>query len=886
MRNPPKSVEWLLAKLLRPELLKGVYGDLLEEYHSKNSHTKWKADLWFLLSGLGFVRFPILFKTRNYQRNPFMNTWKNYFKISFRSLRRNKANTAISVLGLVVSFTSCMAILQYVRFEKSYDSFQGSNLYRVSHEMTSSATVAPSAVTFYGARDDFMEQIPGIESATHLMPAGNSIIRMGERVVDQENIIFATPDLFDVFQFPIEEGRIFDRDDPNAIVISRSVADRWFPDGDALDQIVEVDGLFGFNWNPKIVAIYEDLPANTHLEFSMIIPMQKLIFLSQEGNFFGPNFTFEQVRWLWLSFHTYLKLDQGADPEKVTEIANGIVAKNRQERNALLNQSHEVWLQPIHEIHTTAGIGSEIKPVNDNRIINLFAIVAICILLIGWINYINLSTARSVNRGKEVGIRKVLGSNVIQLKTQFQLEAFLINSFSFLLSVALLLLVAPLLEGITDVAFFSTLFTNYSLFIWVFVGVVVGSFLSGYYPSQVLANFKSIEILKGKLKHSSKGVALRRILVGLQFVFTLFLMSGLMIVHNQMQHMLNMDLGMDISQTVIINAPPQATPDAAYTSKMSTLRTTLGNLAGVQDISIGSMTPGLPNGWRVSTEDSDSERSGVFVMRSLIDHNYFDLYGIERIAGRLFEESYGSEASNVIVNVNTTQRLGFSTPEEAIDYDLRFAGETYKVVGVVDDFYQRGAQFAIEPMIFNLDTALVGGFLAMKVSNDQLSGLLPKFESEFQKAFPRAPFESRLVEDVYAAQYNNEQRFRTLFSLFTSIATIIAVLGLLGLASFLLNQRLKEICVRKVLGAKSSGLFIILNKEYLLINLVSFAIAIPIAVYLMQDWLAGFENRIQLGATYFLIPLVATIVIVLISTVNQTMKVINTNPAKILKEDD
>ena len=883
MRKPPRIIPWLLKRLIEPKLYNGIYGDLLEEYHSMQT-SKWKANLLFFIKGISFLRFPILFKSLN-ERNTTMNTWKNYFKTSYRSLLRNKLNTSINILGLVVSFTACMAILQYVRFEKSYDNAIDKSLFRVTHSMTSSAVVTQNATTFFGAKDNYINDISGIASATHIMNAGPSLVRIDDQPIRQENIIYASHEFFDVFEFPILEGTFFGSEDLNTVAISKSTANKWFPNSNAIGKTVEFDGLFGSGWKAEVVMVFDDLPKNSHIVSEVILPMSKLLSIADEQRFFG-NFTFEQVRWLWLSFHTYLELESGVDPAQIAKEANEIMATNRRDRNALLNQEHEIRLQPISSIHTTAGIESEMKPVNDVQVLDLFKMVAICILLIGWINYINLSTAKSVNRGKEVGVRKVLGSDLLQLKTQFQLEALLVNVIAFIASIMLLYGLAPSLERLTQVDFFDTMLQDTT---WILQGVLLlllGSFLSGFYPAQVLASFKPADILKGKFKHSGKGVVLRRILVGIQFAFTMFLMSGLIVVHSQMSFMLGHDLGIAIDQTILIDAAPEAAPTEAYTGKMTALRNELLQLPGVNNVSIGSMAPGILNGWRISTEDSRSERSGVFLQRAIVDHDYFDLYDIESVAGRLFEKEYGSESSSAILNVNATQRLGFTNPDDAIGYDLVFGGENFKVVGVVNDFYQRGVQFALEPMVFNLDTALVGNFIAVKMSNGQLAGALAQFEQLYNDVFPRAPFESRIVENIYEAQYENEQRFRTLFSLFTGIASVVAILGLLGLASFLLNQRLKEICVRKVLGAQSTGLFLILNKEYIFINLIAFTLAIPIAIYFMQEWLAGFENRIDLSPLYFILPLVATVLIVVISTLGQTMQVIHTNPAKILKEEN
>ncbi len=817
-----------------------------------------------------------------------MSIWKNYLKISIRNITRNKVNTTMSATGLIVSFVAFMAIMQYVQFEKNYDRFHenGDRLYRVTNKMTTSSGSSLTADTFYGAKKDYQDEVPEVVKAAQISISNSALLIYEEQMFMEEKVIFVTPEFFELFDFPLVEGRSTSSPDLDAIYLSRKVAEKIFPNGDALENTIEVSGVMGQVWNAKIAGVFEDLPKNTHIQADVIFPLQKLIRTADDAQFFGPNFTVEQLRWRWLSFHTYLLLEENADPKVVESKTNQLVDEYRKEINQRLNQDHDVVLQPLSEIHTTAGIENEISPVNNIDIINLFAIVAICILVVGWINYINLNTARSVSRGKEVGIRKVLGSGTSQLKTQFQIEALLVNFIAFVLAFLILIPLAPVLEDISGVQFFSNFLQNTSLILLMITIVVVGSLLSGLYPSHVLSNYKSIDVLKGRFRNSAKGVALRRVLVGIQFVFTLFLMSGLMVVHNQMSYMIGHNLGIDIDKTIILETPPGVQGSDDFRSKMNALKNELLQVRGVNKVAIGSLVPGVVNNWRNSTENTDSEKAGIFIHRTIVDHDYFELYGIELRAGRLFDRSFGKEEGNIILNVNSIEKLGYTSAEEAIGENINFAGNDFEIVGVVSDFYQRGVQFALEPFSFNLDTALAGGNVALTLDSQNLSRSIEEMERIFAGIFPDLLFQSQIVQDIFIAQYQNEQRFRSLFTIFTTIAVVIAVLGLLGLASFILNQRIKEICVRKVLGAKSSVLFLILNKEYFLINVIAFAITIPFAIFFMQNWLEGFENRIQLGVFYFLIPFLVTFIIIVISTLNHTMKVINANPAMILKEED
>ena len=876
----PRLIHWILRRILRKDLLDTIYGDLLEDYYLRRQKSPWRANLSLLMEGIAFVRFPILLS--KYQNHTTMSTWTSHFKFSIRNLRKHRANAAISIAGLIVSFSVSLIILQYVRYERSYDSFHEKDIYRATHIMESASGVSQTAQTFHAVMRTALAQIPEISNGVQLVNAGTINVTLGDSTYQQPQTLFASPELFDVFDYTMTKGRF--SDDPGAMAISASVANRWFDERNPIGEVVELSGFWGQDRPMKISGVFEDLPSNSHMRAAAILPQEMLLNMVEEQQLFGPNLTLSQVGWLWLGFDTYFTVHEGAHVPAIEEQVNQIVALNRKERNAQVDQDHRIQLQAIEAIHVTTGVQNEMSPANDGSILDLFLIVGVLILLIGWINYINLSTGRAVIRAKEVGVRKVMGSSAGQLKQQFQMEAFLLNFIALCCAFLLAFLVGPFIEQLVEVSFFEGTLYEYRFLMAALLIVAVGSLVSGYYPARILARFKPIDTLKGRVTNTSHGILLRRILVGFQFTFTLFLMTGLLVIQRQMIFMMDHDLGMNIQSTVIVNSPALP-PSVELTNEVNTYKNELLKLPGIEVVATSSMAPGIPINWRISTQDSNPDRSGVFVQRSLVDYDFFDLYEIPLLAGRVFEQQYGSESNNLVVNLNAVDQLGFDSPEEALGYDLTTINQSYKIVGVVDNFHQRGLQVAIEPIMFGLDTASTGNYITIRMNANAPDQTLEEVNALYLKMFPEQQFVSQNVVEVFASQYEAEQRFRMLFGLFTIVAFIIAIMGLLGLASFLLNQRLKEVCIRKVLGARKQTLFYLLNKEHIIICMLSFVMSGPLAYYFLNEWLNDFELRIGLHWLYFIVPLVLIVALILVSTSLQTVKVINYNPSRILRDE-
>ncbi len=885
MKQPPRWIEKLLRRFIDPSLYDEVHGDMLEDYHYNVKHGGITAAKWkFILSAAGYFRYMHLLRfNRSTHNSTSMDIWKNYFISSYRNLARNKRYTAISLLGLVVGFASAIAILQYAFYESSYDSFHGEPIFRLTHTFTNNSGVSEGASTLMAMKEALLSEVPEVNKVTHFLSTGGTV-KVQEEIYSGENIVGAAPDFFDVFRFRILGGNAVELDNPDVIFISESTASKYFGPEDALNQVVEMQGIFGQTWDARVGGVFEDIPMNSHLRIDIIFSETKILTAFREGNFFG-NITFQEIPWRLLGFPTYVILEPGASHEQVISKANELIAINREAINKELDQKHEVWLQPVSEIHTTPGIQSEMSPTNDRKVILLFTFIAIFILAIAWINYINMATARSVTRGKEVGVRKVLGSHRKQLRNQFLLEAFILNAFGLFLSLLLVIPAAPYLEEIVGVRFFHTMWTNSELIIFIIGVLFLGSFVSGIYPAFTLSNFDCLEVIKGKLKYSSKGVILRRILVVSQFVFSIFLIAALLIVQSQMNFMLNHNLGISIDRTFLVSASGGASEPDNYPSKMRALVNEFMEIPGVESVSVSSIVPGIVNQWRNSTERRTGEGAGLFIHRSIIDENFMDLYEIDIIAGRNVSKSFANDGQSLIVNETTRKRLGYNSPEDILNEKIYFAGLEYNVIGVVDDFYQRGAHFAYEPMSFQLDTTLTGGFISIKFNTGNLRDLLSGIEDKFKSAFPDAPYNGRFLDTIFQNQYTAEFRFRNLFTIFSTIALLIACLGLAGLSSYIINQKMKEISIRKVLGASGSNLFVLLNKEYLVISILAFLGAGPAIYFLSPVWLQNFENRINVHPGFYIVPLVIITSVVLLTTISYTLRAIHVNPSRMLKEE-
>jgi putative ABC transport system permease protein len=527
----------------------------------------------------------------------------------------------------------------------------------------------------------------------------------------------------------------------------------------------------------------------------------------------------------------------------------------------------------------------EPAPNGDGKTTYLLLAIAFFIAVIAWVNYINLATARAVNRAKEVGIRKTVGSQRKQLIVQFLSESALLNVLALFLALIIVLIAIPGFNKISGQHLTFSLFSKVNFWVGLAGLFLIGVFFSGLYPAFVLSGFKPIEVLKGKLTATAKGSLLRKGLVVFQFTASLFLLIGTLAVYQQIQYMRKQSLGMDIDQTLVVR-PPTVLTDSTYVQEMSAFKETLNQQTGIKGVSISTSISGQPVGWNaggiklVGTDESTQKQYRVIGM----DHDYLKQYGIKLIAGRYFSRDFGSDDSAVIFNKKGFEQLGLNKPEDAVGKRIDFWGRQYTIVGVAENFHQQSLREAFEPLIFRLIPD-VRGYVSIKTPASNASGTIAIVKSNWNKFFPGNTFEYFFLDEHFDQQYKADQKFGQVFGLFTSLAIFVACLGLFGLASFTTIQRTKEIGIRKVLGASVLRILKLLYQEFAILLLVAFVIAVPLAWYVISNWLQGYAFRIKIHWSYFLIPFVTILIIALLTVSFQSIKAAVANPVKSLRTE-
>jgi putative ABC transport system permease protein len=506
-------------------------------------------------------------------------------------------------------------------------------------------------------------------------------------------------------------------------------------------------------------------------------------------------------------------------------------------------------------------------------------------VVIAWVNYINLATARAINRAKEVGIRKTVGSQRRQLVIQFLSESALLNAFALILAMLIMIVAIPGFNKLSGQHLSFSLFTRTDFWLGLIALFIIGTFFSGLYPSFVLSGFKPIEVLKGKMTATSKGSLLRKGLVVFQFAASLFLLIGTLAVYQQIQYMRKQSLGLDIEQTLVVR-PPTVLTDSTYLQNMTAFKESLKQQTFIKGVTISSSIPGEAVGWNaggiklVGTEESTQKQYRVIGM----DYDYMKLYGIKPIVGRAFSKDFGSDDHAVVFNKKGFEQLGLDKPEDAIGKKIDFWGEQYMIIGVTENFHQQSLRESFEPLIFRLIPD-IKGFLSVKTSASKASQTISQVKASWNKFFPGNTFEYFFLDDHFDQQYKADQKFGQVFGLFTSLAILVACLGLFGLASFTTVQRTKEIGIRKVLGASVMQILQLLYREFALLLIIAFVLAVPIAWYVVSNWLQGYAFRIDIHWYYFVLPFVTILVIALLTVSFQSVKAAVANPVKSLRTE-
>jgi putative ABC transport system permease protein len=811
---------------------------------------------------------------------------RNFLKVSFRNLIKNPSYSLINIAGLTIGLSSFLFISLFVLDELNYDSFQGDvkQVYRMDFMGVINGSNFDTSLASAPAAETMINEYPEVINATRLRNTGSWLIKReaGDQAFKEEKVIYADKNFFEFFDIKLLNGdpsTCLER--PESLVISQKTANKIFGNENPVGETVILDNKSTF----EVTGVFQDMPANMHFHYDVL--------LSMEGR--------EEAKgkmWMSFNFPTYLKLAPGAIPDSLEAKFPALVEKYigpeieqfmgmSMEEFAASGNSGGFSLFPMQDIHLTSDKLGELESNSDIKYVYIFSAIAFFILVLACINFMNLSTARSANRAKEVGIRKVMGAYRQHLISQFISEAFLLTLISIVLAFGVTALLLPAFNELADKEIqILALLNGQFLLIGVIVLVLVG-FLAGSYPAFYLSGFRPIEVLKGKLNLGTKSGGIRSTLVVIQFTVSIVMIIGTALIYKQLNYIQNKKLGFNKEQIIMIH-------DAWLIGESEKIESFKNEALQRSEILNGTISSFLPvqttnnnNMWFSGRNAGQGDSHILHNYR--IDHDYVETLGMNISQGRNFSRDFPSDTTAILINEAAGIQFGFQNPIG--EYLATYGGsqespsnEVYKIVGVVENFHFANMRTRIDPLIFMLGKRT--GYVSFKISSNDLASTIGNIESLWDEFAPSQPFEYSFLDERFDKLYANEQRIGQIFSVFAVLAIFIACLGLYGLAAFTAAQRNKEIGIRKVLGATIGQIIALLSREFIILLGVSFIIGSAISAYAMGQWLDSFEYRIDLfDPSTFLLGGLACLVVAWLTISIQSYRAARTNPVNSLKNE-
>ncbi|HYE55423.1 MAG TPA: ABC transporter permease [Chitinophagaceae bacterium] len=805
----------------------------------------------------------------------------NYLKTAWRNLLKNKVFSFLNILGLAIGLCCFMLIAMYVLDELSFDKHhvKADRIYRVNSDIKfgGSELRLPVSPDIMGAT--LKKDYPQVEEYTRIYSSsGPKLVKKGNDFINEPDVCHADSTIFRVFTLPLLSGDANTAlNEPNTVVISESAAKKYFDTKDAVGKMLETNDNNSTVY--KVTGVMKDMPENGHFRFDMLFSMDNV-------NYGWGNFTSH-------NFHTYLLLKPGTSPQEFEKNFTGYI--NRyvlpQVRQFMQINSIDEFeksgnkltysLMALRDIHLRSDRPFEITPPRSIQHVYIFSAIALLVLLIACINFMNLSTARSANRAREVGIRKVLGTRRQQLIAQFLSESTLIVIISMVLALGLAGIVLQLFNNIASKSLTLTDLLNIKLLpVLIALPFVVGLF-AGSYPAFFLSAFKPIDVLKGKLKSGARSGGFRSVLVVFQFFISIGLIICTIVTFRQLNYIQTKNLGFSKDQVLIIN-------DAyALRNNLDAYKQEMLKIAGVTSATVSGFLP-VSNSWRndntYSTEAVMDAKNGFNMQTWRVDHDYFKTMGMEIKSGRAFSRDFGSDSSGIVINEAVAKIMGMEDP---VGKKLYARPDdtviSYTIIGVIKNFHFESLREGIAPLCFRLGSS--PGSLCMKVESKNIPAVLKQAEAKWKAMAPGMPFSHRFLDESFDEMYRTEQRFSNLALTFAVLAIVVACLGLFGLASFIAEQRTKEIGIRKVLGLSVQGIVKLLSKDFLILVLIAFVVASPLAWYFMHTWLQDFAYRVDIAWWVFALAGALAVMIALITVSFQAIKAAMMNPIKSLRTE-
>jgi putative ABC transport system permease protein len=805
--------------------------------------------------------------------------WRNYFKTATRNLFKHKIHSIINIIGLSIGLSVSILIFLYVNYEYSYDNFHenADRIYRISvnalignTEIHQTGTAAPMPAALY-------KEFPEVERATRIHNIDETTITINQKTYLESNVFFVDSSFFDMFTFKVVEGQKEHLlNSPNTVVVTESFAKKYFPDKSSINEVIVVDFYRGVQLNLKISAVVNDIPTNSHFHSEIFVSM-----VSTPNDFhnidnWGQNYC---KNYIMLKSNSTTENIEKRFPDFFLKYEFGDVPEDK--LNELLEKNFywEYFLQPIKDIHLHSDLNREFEVNGNYSYVRVLILIAVFILIIASINFMNLSTAISSIRAKEVGVRKVIGATKKKLMAQFLIESVLISFIALIIGMVIIEAILPYYQNFIQRPIEIKYFDNfYILPILIGFSVVVG-LISGIYPGLVLSQFKPILVLKSKLIGSKKNAWFKNILVVFQFSIAIVLIIGTFIITKQVNLVQNKNLGFDKEKVVFINNA------WSLDDKFDVFVNEIMQNPNIDKVSISNTLPGK----EFSNIGFDAEGFDDPFTLNLCrcDENYLNVLNLEMVNGRFFSPEYGTDSSAIIINEATAELLGYEDPIGKTLYYKRTnpPGEV-KVIGVVRDFHYESMHTKIRPQGIMLLGGVGGGgrqYISCKLNTSNITGTVDFLENKWKIYAKDMPFDFSFLDKDYDNIYANEVQTKKLFIIFSILAIFIACLGLIGLASFVAQQKTKEIGIRKVHGALIQNIFILLSTQFTKWVLFANILAWPVAWYLMNSWLQSFVYKTEISGWIFIITGLITAIIAFLTISFQSVYKARMNPVKALR---
>ncbi|WP_257957578.1 ABC transporter permease [Parapedobacter tibetensis] len=818
--------------------------------------------------------------------------FKNYFKIARRNLMRNKSYAAINITGLAVGIAVCMMIFIIIQFQTSFDNFHAKKdrVYRVLTEYhhTDAANISYGKGVPFPMPTGLKTAFPQLEQVAPIYASHNDQLQVLDvngtpvkNFKEQSGVFYTAPSFFEIFDFPLLAGSYASLKDPSNVLLTKEIAEKYFGDWQsAIGKSIKLIGSYRigaglFQFPPillKVSGILASIPANTDFQLKLVIA-------------FGTGFTGDKKYGLQIpdwkatapEFGCYVLLPPNSSVNDFNQQLSAYARKVQSPDN-----KDSYIIQPLSAVHYDTQTGNYSNKTISYELINVLWLIAAFILLIACVNFINLSTAQAINRAKEVGVRKVLGSNKSQLQIQFLVETFLIVTSAVMLAAGITILALRPVNQLLELSLSFNILGNPAIILFLLTVTLVVTALAGFYPSLVLSRFNPVNALKSKLTANTKGISLRRALVVFQFIIAQVLIISTLVIVKQMNYFMNQPLGFD--KDAIVNVPFR--PDSTGTKLTDYLRQQLLSVNGVQAVSFSSNSPVEDDNdlWTELKFDHAIKEADFQAIAKFADNGYVPAYKLQLVAGRNLQAS--GMTREFLVNESLVKSLGLKEPEEILGKEISMFGDLIKcpVVGVLKDFNDRSFHHNLAPLLITTNGTMYRQ-AGIKLATSNISSTMQAIKKIWEQAFPDYVYEYKFLDEKIESFYKQESQLAALYKIFAAIAIFLSCLGLYGLASFMAVQRIKEVGIRKVMGATTGNIVYLFSKEFIILIAISFAIATPIAWYYMHQWLQDFAYRINISWWIFAIGGLVAVIIALVTISFQAIKAAMANPVKSLRSE-